>query len=218
DDEEEDDDDDDEEEEEEEEEEEIDVVTVEKRRSVTSKITSTGLSAASQAKAPQELILKRTAAASIHQQQHNYAAPSPYSDQQDVPSAPPSKKLRIDNSTITLRTGRNQNSSPNSPTNGVPSQRLRKSDSSSPRERRRNHNILERQRRNDLRSSFLTLRDHVPELAHNDKAAKVVILKKATEAPTPAGKRQIASPTTTAPPQARAGQDSLTLNPRWLNA
>ncbi|XP_044515180.1 N-myc proto-oncogene protein [Gracilinanus agilis] len=48
-------------------------------------------------------------------------------------------------------------------------------------ERRRNHNILERQRRNDLRSSFLTLRDHVPELARNDKAAKVVILKKATE-------------------------------------
>ncbi|XP_016391785.1 LOW QUALITY PROTEIN: N-myc proto-oncogene protein-like [Sinocyclocheilus rhinocerous] len=136
----------------------------------------------------QELILKRTAAASIHQQQHNYAAPSPYSDQQDVPSAPPSKKLRIDNSTITLRTGRNQNSSPNSPTNGVPSQRMRKSDSSSPRcsdsedsERRRNHNILERQRRNDLRSSFLTLRDQVPELAHNVKAAKVVILKKATE-------------------------------------
>ncbi|NXO61729.1 MYCN protein, partial [Phainopepla nitens] len=60
--------------------------------------------------------------------------------------------------------------------------------SSSPRnsdsedsERRRNHNILERQRRNDLRSSFLTLRDHVPELVKNEKAAKVVILKKATE-------------------------------------
>uniref|UniRef100_A0A4W6ERR5 BHLH domain-containing protein n=1 Tax=Lates calcarifer TaxID=8187 RepID=A0A4W6ERR5_LATCA len=48
-------------------------------------------------------------------------------------------------------------------------------------DRRRNHNILERQRRNDLRSSFLTLRDHVPELAHNEKAAKVLILKKATE-------------------------------------
>uniref|UniRef100_A0A8D2P222 BHLH domain-containing protein n=1 Tax=Zosterops lateralis melanops TaxID=1220523 RepID=A0A8D2P222_ZOSLA len=48
-------------------------------------------------------------------------------------------------------------------------------------ERRRNHNILERQRRNDLRSSFLTLRDHVPELVKNEKAAKVVILKKATE-------------------------------------
>ncbi|KAJ8397650.1 hypothetical protein AAFF_G00436490 [Aldrovandia affinis] len=48
-------------------------------------------------------------------------------------------------------------------------------------ERRRNHNILERQRRNDLRSSFLTLRDHVPELVKNEKAAKVVILKKAAE-------------------------------------
>ncbi|XP_056301292.1 N-myc protein [Danio aesculapii] len=192
-------DDEEEEEEDDEEEEEIDVVTVEKRRSITSRTTSTGLSAVSNSqaggrlgsgvsKAPQELILKRTATASIHQQQHNYAAPSPYSEQQDVASVPPSKKLRIDSSTITLRTGRNQSSSPNSPTNSVPSQRLRKSDSSSPRcsdsedsERRRNHNILERQRRNDLRSSFLTLRDQVPELAHNDKAAKVVILKKATD-------------------------------------
>uniref|UniRef100_A0A4W3ILR8 BHLH domain-containing protein n=1 Tax=Callorhinchus milii TaxID=7868 RepID=A0A4W3ILR8_CALMI len=48
-------------------------------------------------------------------------------------------------------------------------------------ERRRTHNILERQRRNDLRSSFLTLRDQIPELVKNDKAAKVIILKKATE-------------------------------------
>ncbi|XP_055042793.2 N-myc protein [Misgurnus anguillicaudatus] len=189
---------DDDEDDDEEDEEEIDVVTVEKRRSNTSRITNTGLSVSnSQAsaggrsgtgvsKAPQELILKRTAAASIHQQQHNYAAPSP--DPQDVPTAPPSKKLRIDNSTNNLRTGRNQNSSPNSPTTAAPGHRIRKSDTSSPRgsdsedsERRRNHNILERQRRNDLRSSFLTLRDQVPELAHNDKAAKVVILKKATE-------------------------------------
>ncbi|XP_056621328.1 N-myc protein [Triplophysa dalaica] len=195
-----DDDDDDDEDEDDEDEEEIDVVTVEKRRSTTSKITNTGLSVASSqasaggrsgtgvSKAPQELILKRTAAASIHQQQHNYAAPSPYSDPQDGPTAPPCKKLRIDNSTISLRTGRHQNSSPNSPTNTAPAPRIKKSEASSPRcsdsedsERRRNHNILERQRRNDLRSSFLTLRDQVPELAHNDKAAKVVILKKATE-------------------------------------
>ncbi|XP_051954392.1 N-myc proto-oncogene protein-like [Xyrauchen texanus] len=192
-------DDDDEEEDDEEEEEEIDVVTVEKRRSTTSKIAIIGLSTVSNSqasasgrlgsgvsKAPQELILKRTAMASIHQQQHNYAAPSP--EPQDVPTAPPSKKFRIDNSTSTLRTGRNQSSSPNSPSNTTPGQRIRRSDTSSPRssdsedsERRRNHNILERQRRNDLRSSFLTLRDQVPELAHNDKAAKVVILKKATE-------------------------------------
>ncbi|XP_051501534.1 N-myc proto-oncogene protein-like [Myxocyprinus asiaticus] len=191
------DDDDDDDDDDDEEEEEIDVVTVEKRRFTTSKITNSGLSAVSNSqvstsgrlgsgvsKAPQELILKRTAAASIHQQQHNYAAPDP----QDVPTAPPSKKLRIDNSTSTLRIGRNQNSSPNSPSNTTPGQRIRRSETSSPRssdsedsERRRNHNILERQRRNDLRSSFLMLRDQVPELAHNNKAAKVVILKKATE-------------------------------------
>ncbi|XP_021061999.1 protein S-Myc-like [Mus pahari] len=46
---------------------------------------------------------------------------------------------------------------------------------------RRNHNRTERQRRDIMRSSFLNLRDLVPELARNEKAAKVVILKKATE-------------------------------------
>uniref|UniRef100_A0A8C7XX38 MYCN proto-oncogene, bHLH transcription factor n=1 Tax=Oryzias sinensis TaxID=183150 RepID=A0A8C7XX38_9TELE len=131
---------DDEEEEEEEEEEEIDVVTVEKRRSTVNK-----------ASMQSELILKRS---SVHQQQHNYAAPSP-----SVSSTSGSRNKR-------------SNSGDSSP---------RGSSDSEDSERRRNHNILERQRRNDLRSSFLTLRDHVPELAHNEKAAKVLILKKATE-------------------------------------
>ncbi|XP_041849476.1 transcriptional regulator Myc-B-like [Melanotaenia boesemani] len=48
-------------------------------------------------------------------------------------------------------------------------------------DKRRTHNVLERQRRNELRMSFLTLRDEVPAVANNEKAAKVVILKKATE-------------------------------------
>ncbi|KAF1466503.1 N-myc proto-oncogene protein, partial [Pygoscelis antarcticus] len=48
-------------------------------------------------------------------------------------------------------------------------------------ERRRKHNIRKRQERNNLRASLLTLRDHVPELVNNEKAAKVVILKKAIE-------------------------------------
>ncbi|XP_044075690.1 transcriptional regulator Myc-2-like isoform X3 [Siniperca chuatsi] len=48
-------------------------------------------------------------------------------------------------------------------------------------DKRRTHNVLERQRRNELKMSFLTLRDEVPAVANNDKAAKVVILKKATE-------------------------------------
>ncbi|XP_072219538.1 transcriptional regulator Myc-like isoform X3 [Leuresthes tenuis] len=48
-------------------------------------------------------------------------------------------------------------------------------------DKRKTHNVLERQRRNELRMSFLTLRDEVPSVANNDKAAKVVILKRATE-------------------------------------
>ncbi|XP_066533105.1 N-myc protein [Hoplias malabaricus] len=191
------DDEDEDDEEEEEDEEEIDVVTVEKRRSTTSRSLSNLHSQASASgrpgsgvsKAPQELILKRTAAASIHQQQHNYAAPSPYSEPTETSSAPPSKKHRSEcGAAHPLRSSKFNATSPNSPSG---TQRHRRSDggsSSSSRgsdsedsERRRNHNILERQRRNDLRSSFLTLRDQVPELAHNDKAAKVLILKKAAE-------------------------------------
>ncbi|XP_065537724.1 N-myc proto-oncogene protein [Lathamus discolor] len=163
---------DDEDEEEEDEEEEIDVVTVEKRRSSSNKAVTTltitvrpkNTTFPSVRTQQNELILKRCAP--IHQQ-HNYAAPSPYMESEE---APPQKKLKT------------EVPRPVKPT--IPP----KSKSSSPRnsdsedsERRRNHNILERQRRNDLRSSFLTLRDHVPELVKNEKAAKVVILKKATE-------------------------------------
>ncbi|KAG8445671.1 hypothetical protein GDO86_010445 [Hymenochirus boettgeri] len=162
-----------EEDEEEEEEEEIDVVTVEKRRTTSNK-SMTSLTITVRPKntiqsltksTHSEVILKRCAP--VHQQ-HNYAAPSPYVETEEV--APPQKKQKNELPRL------------------VKSMMQPKPKSSSPRnydsedsERRRNHNILERQRRNDLRSSFLTLRDHVPELIKNDKAAKVVILKKATE-------------------------------------
>ncbi|XP_023692041.1 N-myc protein [Paramormyrops kingsleyae] len=167
-----DDDDDEDEEEEEEDEEEIDVVTVEKRRCGAGR-TKAGPSGQSAARPPQELILKR--GAPIHQQ-HNYAAPSPYAEEEDAPA--PAKKAKGE----PPRAGK---AGGNVPPAAAP-QRLRKNDSprgsdSEDSERRRNHNILERQRRNDLRSSFLLLRDHVPELARNEKAAKVVILKKAAE-------------------------------------
>ncbi|XP_064002500.1 N-myc proto-oncogene protein [Pogoniulus pusillus] len=163
---------DDEDEEEEDEEEEIDVVTVEKRRSSSNKAVTT-LAVTVRPKnttlpavrtQQNELILKRCAP--IHQQ-HNYAAPSPYMETED---APPQKKLKTEVPRPVKPTiqPKSKSSSP------------RNSDSEDS-ERRRNHNILERQRRNDLRSSFLTLRDHVPELVKNEKAAKVVILKKATE-------------------------------------
>ncbi|KAM6954302.1 N-myc protein [Aplochiton taeniatus] len=201
---------------EEEEEEEIDVVTVEKRRSSLAKASpmATGTvtisvrpkagmvsgGAASGpvgsrfvSRAPQELILRRS---SVHQQQHNYAAPSPHASDDDP--APPAKKHKT-SSSVPARTASSSSppSASSSPAScgGFPSSlsgrgaKRSASGDCSPRggsdsedsERRRNHNILERQRRNDLRSSFLTLRDHVPELAHNDKAAKVLILKKAAE-------------------------------------
>ncbi|XP_016152512.1 PREDICTED: N-myc proto-oncogene protein [Ficedula albicollis] len=161
----------DEDEEEEDEEEEIDVVTVEKRRSSTKSVTTLTITVRpknttfSSVRTQQNgLILKRCAP--IHQQ-HNYAAPSPFVETEE---APPQKKLKIEVPRPVKPTiqPKPKSSSP------------RNSDSEDS-ERRRNHNILERQRRNDLRSSFLTLRDHVPELVQNDKAAKVVILKKATE-------------------------------------
>ncbi|XP_007052928.2 N-myc proto-oncogene protein [Chelonia mydas] len=158
--------------EEEDEEEEIDVVTVEKRRSSSNKAVTTltitvrpkNATLASVRMQQNELILKRCAP--IHQQ-HNYAAPSPYMESED---APPQKKLKneVPRPIKPMIQPKSKSSSP------------RNSDSEDS-ERRRNHNILERQRRNDLRSSFLTLRDHVPELVKNEKAAKVVILKKATD-------------------------------------
>ncbi|NXA67431.1 MYCN protein, partial [Mohoua ochrocephala] len=163
---------DDEDVEEEDEEEEIDVVTVEKRRSSTNKSVTTltitvrpkNTTFSSVRTQQNGLILKRCAP--IHQQ-HNYAAPSPFVETEE---APPQKKLKIEVPRPVKPTiqPKPKSSSP------------RNSDSEDS-ERRRNHNILERQRRNDLRSSFLTLRDHVPELVKNEKAAKVVILKKATE-------------------------------------
>uniref|UniRef100_A0A8C5PUL8 BHLH domain-containing protein n=1 Tax=Leptobrachium leishanense TaxID=445787 RepID=A0A8C5PUL8_9ANUR len=42
------------------------------------------------------------------------------------------------------------------------------------------HNTLERQRRHDMRASFITLRNHVPGLVRQDNVPKVVILTKAT--------------------------------------
>ncbi|XP_056437357.1 N-myc protein isoform X2 [Gadus chalcogrammus] len=228
----EDDEDEDDEDDEDEDEEEIDVVTVEKRRchsslsgskgspmatgsatisvrhkaggSASGSGSAAGCNGWSSGHAPQEqLILKRS---SVHQQQHNYAAPSPYASDDDP--CPPSKKQKQTSDggpprTVarTISSSSSWSSSSSSSASCGPARSKRSGGGgggsgsggdSSPHgggcgsdsedsERRRNHNILERQRRNDLRSSFLALRDHVPELAHNEKAAKVLILKKATE-------------------------------------
>ncbi|VDI53293.1 Myc proto-oncogene protein [Mytilus galloprovincialis] len=67
-------------------------------------------------------------------------------------------------------------------------QKLRASKSSSDSEeciseggKRTQHNVLERKRRNDLKYSFFTLRDSVPELSNQERAPKVLILKKASD-------------------------------------
>ena len=43
------------------------------------------------------------------------------------------------------------------------------------------HNILERQRRIDLRNAFDTLKSHLPDLKKSDKASKIMILTRAAE-------------------------------------
>ncbi|XP_011606306.1 transcriptional regulator Myc-A isoform X1 [Takifugu rubripes] len=156
-----DDDDDDEDQEEEEEEEEIDVVTVEKRQAVKRCDPSP-----SETRLPSPLVLKRC---HVSTHQHNYAAhPSMRHEQPAV------KRLKLESG------------------NGGHSRVLKQISSnrkcSSPRtsdtedyDKRRTHNVLERQRRNELKLSFFALRDEIPEVANNEKAAKVVILKKATE-------------------------------------
>ncbi|KAL1765188.1 S-Myc [Sigmodon hispidus] len=157
---------------EEEDEEEIDVVTVEE--TLSSKTVTRLPTAARPKKAalgpgraqPSRLILKRGVL--IHEQ-HNYAAPPlPYVDSEDTPLR---KKLK-------------SQASPGPRKSFLPLKPMRLGPSNTDLEdleRRRNHNMMERQRRESMRSSFLILRDLVPELVHNEKAAKVVILKKATE-------------------------------------
>ncbi|XP_061599977.1 protein L-Myc-1b-like [Cololabis saira] len=131
---------------------------------------------------------------SVHRQQHNYAAPSPDSDAEaeeeededdeedddededddddDSDEEPPSKR--------SCTSARQQSgfsactSEPASPSDNSQNSDVEDTD------RRRNHNFLERKRRNDLRSRFLALRDEIPGL-ESSKTPKVVILTQATE-------------------------------------
>ncbi|XP_058260176.1 myelocytomatosis oncogene homolog [Hemibagrus wyckioides] len=91
------------------------------------------------------------------QQQHNYAAPRPASP------PPPSTCLKRVRGNTRHFTSRHAY------------------DLEDDEERRRTHNVMERQRRNELKNCFQRLRDHVPELSNNDKASKVMILKRAKE-------------------------------------
>ncbi|XP_034561221.1 protein L-Myc-1b [Notolabrus celidotus] len=169
---------------------------------------------------------------SIHQQQHNYAAPSP--DTLPPQVEPPRKKVRQEASTQASQPHQNshhqqprpghtplnldnrkchgtvvgvRSESPNlnasSPTSST-SPSSPSSTSSHPQsspskphyfphlsspqssdcedtDKRKAHNFLERKRRNDLRSRFLSLRDEIPGLADCPKTPKVAILTRATE-------------------------------------
>ncbi|NXF50662.1 MYC protein, partial [Oceanites oceanicus] len=149
-------------EEEQEEDEEIDVVTLaEANESESSTESSTETSEEHSKPHHSPLVLKRCHV-NIHQ--HNYAAPP--STKVEYPAA---KRLKLDSGRVLKQISNNRKCS--SP---------RTSDSEE-NDKRRTHNVLERQRRNELKLSFFALRDQIPEVANNEKAPKVVILKKATE-------------------------------------
>ncbi|NXU56983.1 MYC protein, partial [Turnix velox] len=147
---------------EQEEDEEIDVVTLaEANESESSTESSTETSEEHSKPHHSPLVLKRCHV-NIHQ--HNYAAPP--STKVEYPAA---KRLKLDSGRVLKQISNNRKCS--SP---------RTSDSEE-NDKRRTHNVLERQRRNELKLSFFALRDQIPEVANNEKAPKVVILKKATE-------------------------------------
>ncbi|XP_061870513.1 protein L-Myc [Colius striatus] len=148
--------------------EEIDVVTVEKRQSLSLKQPVTITLRAD----PLDPCMKRFHI-SVHQQQHNYAARSP--PDAGAPAASP----RQDEAEPPRAAGP-------APPEALPEPDLPKASSGPGSDgedvaKRKNHNYLERKRRNDLRSRFLALRDQVPGLASCPKTPKVVILSKSSE-------------------------------------
>ncbi|XP_077480042.1 transcriptional regulator Myc-A [Stigmatopora argus] len=154
------------EEDEAEEEEEIDVVTVEKRQWAKRPEASVWPDAGRPAG---PLVLKRC---HVSTQQHNYAAARPERQ-------PHLKRFKTDNGGGAASQNRVLKQISGNRRCGSP--RSGPSDSEEHHDKRRTHNVLERQRRNELKMSFFALRDQIPEVANNDKAAKVLILKKAAE-------------------------------------
>uniref|UniRef100_A0A3Q4AF67 BHLH domain-containing protein n=1 Tax=Mola mola TaxID=94237 RepID=A0A3Q4AF67_MOLML len=109
---------------------------------------------------------------SVHRQQHNYAARSPDKEGEESDEEPQSKRAYA---AYRHHAGFSARSSlPASPSETPQNSDTEDSD------RRRNHNFLERKRRNDLRSRFLALRDEIPGL-ESAKTPKVAILTHATE-------------------------------------
>ncbi|XP_048358274.1 protein L-Myc [Sphaerodactylus townsendi] len=151
--------------------EEIDVVTVEKRQSLVRKPVTITVRAD-----PSDPCMK-CFHISIHQQQHNYAARSP--PEAGSQSATLAKDTQEEDCSGPRSPGQVVESF--SPHSFLPKSGSAPSSDSEDVNKRKNHNYLERKRRNDLRSRFLALRDQVPGLANCPKTPKVVILSKAAE-------------------------------------
>ncbi|XP_025918322.1 protein L-Myc [Apteryx rowi] len=151
--------------------EEIDVVTVEKRQSLGLRKPVTITLRAD----PLDPCMKRFHI-SIHQQQHNYAARSP-PDACSLAEPAEEEEAKAEPASATDELAPESNL----PEPGLPKTGSAPGSDSEDVAKRKNHNYLERKRRNDLRSRFLALRDQVPGLASCPKTPKVVILSKSSE-------------------------------------
>ncbi|NWR45365.1 MYCL protein, partial [Regulus satrapa] len=150
--------------------EEIDVVTVDKRQSLSLRKPVTITLRAD----PLDPCMKRFHI-SVHQQQHNYAARSP------PDSCPPPESPQQEQEENEPPSATEPAPAVTLPEPGLPKPNSNPGSDSEDVAKRKNHNYLERKRRNDLRSRFLALRDQVPGLASCPKTPKVVILSKSSE-------------------------------------
>ncbi|KAG8013603.1 Protein L-Myc-1b [Nibea albiflora] len=126
---------------------------------------------------------------SVHRQQHNYAArspdsePEPEEEDDDDDDEEEEEEDEYEEEPQSKRTcpasSQHAGCSARASQPASPSETPQNSDAEDT-DRRRNHNFLERKRRNDLRSRFLALRDQVPGL-ESAKTPKVAILTHATE-------------------------------------
>ncbi|XP_017401998.1 putative myc-like protein MYCLP1 [Cebus imitator] len=122
---------------------------------------------------------------SIHQQQHNYAAPFPPEScsQEGAPErVPPKEALEREapggndkeyEEIVSLPPVESEAAQPCQP-------KLIRCDTED-ETKKKNHTFLERKRRNDQRSRFSALRNEIPALASCSRVSKVMILVKAAE-------------------------------------
>ncbi|XP_053172007.1 myelocytomatosis oncogene homolog [Scomber japonicus] len=165
-------------------EEEIDVVTVVRCPSSPSPLSS--LADRQQKQEEEQRALQRHFEIQL---QHNYAAPCPASPPPSSASSSSSSSSSNKRSRGSDGSSRYHHSSRSSSSSSSSSRyhhhhhhsSRNSTETEDEEERRRTHNVMERQRRNELKNCFMRLRDNVPELSHNDKASKVVILKKARD-------------------------------------